>query len=108
MNRDIASNVLNAYGNPQIVTEGGIISFARQTEEDLQEIESKTDDELISQWKTLVFLNEIVGHVSLNDLQRISLIELEFEERESIDIHDLESWMVETSRKFLVCEGNGE
>ncbi len=41
------------------------------------------------EWKSLVFMNFIYGMVSINELQRISLMELEFEERENIKNKDL-------------------
>ena len=68
------------------------VTFARQGEEQIALIEAKTDEELIEEWKSLVFLNNIFGQVSLNDLQRIDLIELEMENREDLDTCSLEDW----------------
>lgn len=45
-------------------------------------------------------MNEIYGMVSLNDLQRICLIELEFEERVNINTKDLKTWFDEEYNKF--------
>lgn len=100
MNRQKAQEVLHAYGRPQFKTHDTIITFSRQTEKNLEEIENKTDEELVANWKSLVFINEIYGQVSLNDLQRITLIELEFEERKNIKPDDLKTWFEETSNSF--------
>ena len=99
MDRQKASEIFQAYGSPQIKTGSTIISFSRQTEKDLEEIENKTDDELVQHWKSLVFMNEILGNVSLNEMQRISLIELEFNERTNIKTSDLQSWFDEHYKK---------
>jgi hypothetical protein len=93
MNRDKAKEVFVAYGSPQFKIGNTTMSFSRQTEKDLEDIESMTDEQLIDHWKGLVFMNEIAGNVSLNEMQRITLIELEFKERAGIDINALEEWV---------------
>lgn len=91
MDRDIARKVLEVYGKPAFKTEKGVtISFSRQSLEDIENIEKLTTEELIKEWKNLVFINYIYGQVSLNDMQRIDLIELELQER-GIE-EDLEEW----------------
>ena len=92
MNREKAQEIFAAYGKPQFKAGNSVISFSRQTESDLEDIEKKSDEELINHWKALVYMNEIMGNVSLNELQRISLIELEFDERTNIDTHILTEW----------------
>lgn len=92
MDRTKAQKILEACGKPTFKIGESTLSFARQTNDSLSEIESKTDDELITHWKSLVFLNDIVGQVSIGDLQRISLIELEMDTREGIDSGLLKSW----------------
>jgi hypothetical protein len=99
MNREKANEILNLYGRPKVKVGNTNLVFARQSDEDLNEIESKTDEQLISHWKSLVFINDIVGQVSLNDLQRISLIELEMDERK-IPNEPLKSWYETESENF--------
>jgi hypothetical protein len=100
MNREKAQMILQSYGNNKFNTKNEILKFLRQTENDLDEIENNTDKELIEEWKSLVFVNNIYGMVSINDLQRISLIELEFEERENIKTEDLKDWYYEQKISF--------
>ena len=92
MNRTKALKILKAYGRPTFNIGNTKFEFARQSEPQLKEIENKTNDELITEWKSLVWMNEIYGQVSLNDMQRISLIELEFDDRKDIKDEDLNSW----------------
>lgn len=100
MNREKAQKVLEAYGRPQIRVENTVLTFARQTEDSLKEIEDKTDEELIDQWKALVYMNEIIGQVSLNELQRITLIELEFDGRKNINTAELKDWFDKETNDF--------
>lgn len=99
MNREKAQEILKAYGRPTFKVGDTNFVFSRQTEEDLSEIESKTNEELIEHWKSLVWMNEIYGQVSLNEMQRISLIELEMEGRE-IPYEPLKSWYEDEYDKF--------
>ena len=92
MDKMNAEKVLKAYGTPSVKVGKTTVTFARQGEEQIALIEAKTDEELIEEWKSLVFLNNIFGQVSLNDLQRIDLIELEMENREDLDTCSLEDW----------------
>jgi hypothetical protein len=91
MNREKAQEILKAYGKPMFQVGNTKVSFARQTDEHLTEIESKTNEELIKHWKSLVWINEIFGLVSLNEMQRIALIELEMVGRK-IESEPLKSW----------------
>ena len=106
MNRVKAQEVLKAYGRPTFKAGNTKVHFARQTEKDLVEIESKTNEELIEQWKSLVWTNEIYGQVSLNEMQRIDLIELEMDNRK-IDSKPLKSWYETESAKFDEQDFNG-
>lgn len=90
MDREKAQEILKAYGRPSFKVGETNLVFARQTEEDLSEIESKTNEELIGHWKELV-MNEIYGQVSVNEIQRISLVELEMDYRK-IESEPLKSW----------------
>jgi hypothetical protein len=99
MDREKAQEILKAYGRPAVKVGNTNVVFARQTDEDLSEIESKTDEELIEHWKSLVWINEIYGQVSLNEMQRISLIELEIDDRK-IPSEPLKSWYESESTKF--------
>jgi hypothetical protein len=100
MNREKAGLILQAYGKPQVKVKEAVILFSRQNEEDITEIEQMSDADLISQWKSLVFVNEILGQVSLNELQRINLIELEFIDRENIKQEDLKNWFDTAMENF--------
>jgi len=106
MNRVKAQNILKAFGRPMFKVGNTKVSFARQTDEHLTEIESKTDEELIEHWKSLVWINEIYGQVSLNEMQRISLIELEMDSRK-IKSEPLKSWYDIESAKFDEQDFNG-
>ena len=99
MDRVIAQEILNGYGNPSVKVGDTNQVFARQTAESLDDIEAKTDEELIDEWKGLVWINEIYGQVSLNDMQRINLIELEMDDRK-IESEPLKSWYEDESAKF--------
>jgi len=106
MNREKAQEILKAYGRPMFKVGNTKLSFARQTDEHLNEIESKTDEELIEHWKSLVWMNEIYGQVSLNEMQRISLIELEMDGRK-IESAPLKSWYEIESANFDEQDFNG-
>jgi hypothetical protein len=95
MNREKAQEILKVYGRSAI---GGLV-FSRQTYDDIHEIESKSDEELVDNWKDLVHMNVIYGQVSLNEMQRISLINLEMDERK-IPSEPLKSWYESESLKF--------
>tara|TARA_R110002153_G_scaffold98818_1_gene233968 strand:+ start:145 stop:462 length:318 start_codon:yes stop_codon:yes gene_type:complete len=99
MNKEKAQEILKAYGKPTFQIGNTKVSFARQTDECLAEIESKTDGELIEHWKSLVWINEIYGQFSLNEMQRISLLELEIGERK-IEPKTLKSWYEIELAKF--------
>lgn len=99
MNREKAQEVLRAYGRPEFKLGSTNFSFARQVEEDLTEIESLTNEEIIEQWKSLVWMNMIYQQISMNEMQRISLLELEIEERK-IPTEPLKSWYEEESETF--------
>mgnify|MGYP000847697714 FL=1 len=106
MDRVKAQEILKAYGRPSLKVGKTNLVFARQTEESLSEIESKTNEELIEHWKSLVWMNEIYGQVSLNEMQRISLIELEMDCRK-IETAPLKSWYETESAKFDEQDFNG-
>ena len=99
MDREKAQEILKAYGRPSFKVGENNIVFARQTEENLSEIESKTNEELIEDWKSLVWINHIYGQVSLNEMQRISLIALEMDYRK-IESDPLKSWYETELAKF--------
>lgn len=100
MDREKAKNIFQAYGRPQLKIKNTLVSFSRQTEDDIINIENKTDEDLIQEWKSLVFVNEIYGQVSLNDMQRIDLIELEFDSRKTINGEELNSWFEKQLNDF--------
>jgi len=100
MDKKKAQKILNVYGKPSFKINKINLKFARQTEKDLDEIESKTNEELINNWKDLVWINKIYGQVSLNEIQRISLLELEMEERK-IPNEPLKEWYKTEYNKFI-------
>ena len=100
MDRKKATKVLEAYGKPNFKSGNNVISFARQNEQDISSIEVISDKELIKEWKRLVWINEIYGQVSLNDLQRINLLELEMDDRPNINDSDLTIWYDSELDKF--------
>lgn len=99
MDRKKAQEILKAFGRPSFKVGDTNIVFSRQTEDDLNDIESKSDEELIYHWKGLVWINEIYGQVSLNDMQRISLLELEISHR-NIPFEPLKLWFDSESNNF--------
>jgi hypothetical protein len=100
MDKEKATKVLEAYGKPTFESGNNVISFARQNEQDISTIEAISDNELIKEWKRLVWLNEIYGQVSLNEMQRINLLELEMDDRPNINDNDLTIWYDSELDKF--------
>ena len=98
MNREKAFEIIQAYGKPSFKIESKTISFARQTQDDIDRIENMKNDELIYHYKALVFINYIYGQVSLNDMQRIDLITLELADR-NID-ENLNEWFENKKKEF--------
>lgn len=99
MNREKAQEILKAFGRPTFKVGDTNFVFSRQTEDDLNDIESKSDQELVDYWKSLVWMNEIYGQVSLNEMQRISLLELEIAHR-NIPFEPLKLWYDSESANF--------
>ena len=96
MDRSKAQEQLKIFGNPVITKDGEIVAhFTRQTIDNITTIEQMSDMELIDDWKGLVQINHVFRQVSLNDLQRMDLIELEFDARDSIDSNELRKWFDE-------------
>ena len=98
MDRKVAQEVLGIYGHPKVVTDNGGFSFSRQNIEDVKELEEMSDEDLIGHYKSLVFMNYIYGGVSLSELQRIDLMDLELSERNIGQ--GLEEWFQEALEKF--------
>ena len=73
--------------------------FARQSWGDVEEIEKLPTDELVQNWKNLTWLNCIYGQVSLNEMERISLLELEMDTRKDIDKEELDKWYIKSEQK---------
>ena len=101
MDKQKANKILRAFGNLAFKTENNtLITFARQDNDCIKEIEQKTDEQLIASWKSLFFMNYIYGQVSLNEIQRISLLELELESRENINKQELQDWVTKEEEQF--------
>jgi len=100
MNKLYATQILKAFGNPAFkVGKDKTVTFARQTQNDITVIEGLSDDDLVKEWKSLVWINYVYGQVSLNELQRIELLELEMMEREFPQEKFLK-WLDEERNKF--------
>ena len=98
MDREKAKEVLGMYGRPVVDAGKTKLVFSRQNLKDVEELEEMDNQTLIGHWKSLVFVNYIYEQVSLSEMQRITLIELEFMER---DIgKDLDKWFDETEANF--------
>lgn len=104
MDRKKAKKLFKLYGRPAFKVKGKktVLVFARQDMKDAEEIERLTDKELKSEWKSLVWMNLIYGQVSLNDMQRIDLIELEMDTRKKIKPEKLREWFEKQKKKFKI------
>lgn len=105
MDNDQAKKVLEAFGRPMLKAKDSdkVLIFARQDITDVKEIEAMPKKELISEYKSLVWLNEIYGQVSLNEMQRIMLMELEIDSRKTISEEDKEkigNWYEKATKEF--------
>jgi len=113
MDKKTKEKILEVYGSPAIKIKGKdnkpvFLTFARQTQDDVNEIEKMTNKELVDRWKSLVWMNDIFGQVSLNDLQRICLIEAEMDTRESINKDELKAWYDEKIKEHEAEEEMAE
>ena len=104
MDKDKSTEVLKAFGNPVIETPTNNLVFARQSNDDVNQIEQMSDNELTEHWKGLTRMNYIYGQVSLSDLQRISLLELEIDTRPGIIVKELNDWYDKTQSKFDISQ----
>jgi hypothetical protein len=99
MNRERANEILSAFGRPVIQVGSTALQFARQDQHDIEEIEQMETEALVRHWKNMVWLNYIYGQSSLSDLQRISLVEAEMEER-GVNADELSEWVEQAQREF--------
>ena len=106
MNRTKANKLLQIYGRPALKFKKSkkVLVFAKQSIKEVEEIEKMDTDTLIQRWKNLVWTNQIYGQVSLNDMQRIQLMEMEMDTRKGINKDELTDWFEEAKRKFNVEE----
>ena len=102
MDRKVAEDVLNAIGRPafKVKETGTVITFARQGVGDVEEIEKMRSQELVKYWKSLVWMNYIYGQVSVNEMQRIRLLELEIDGRKDVDVEKLNVWYEKEEIKY--------
>ena len=102
MDRKKSSKLLEAYGRPAFKAKGSknVLVFARQNMKNVREIERMTNPQLIERWKGLTWTNSIYGQVSLNDMQRIQLLELEMDTRKRINFDELNDWFETAQKKF--------
>lgn len=94
------AHILEKYGRPAFKAGNNIVTFARQNSKNVSEIEGMEDEELTQRWKSLVWMNCIYGQVSLNDLQRIDLMEVEMSYRKLFDDGELEKWYLEAKEEL--------
>jgi len=104
MKEEIKNKILKVYETPVIRTKRVVIAFARQTLKDVKEIEEMKNQDLIDEWTSLVWINDIYGQVSLNELQRIDLIEAEMDIRTGINKDELKAWYDENKEKIEIIE----
>jgi len=105
MDRNKAQQILEAYGKPSFkVNENTKLTFSRQSTNDLNIIEEMSNDKLLEEYKSLIFMNFIYDQVSLNELQRIDLMELEIESRDSINFKEIDVWYEEAVKDFDLFE----
>ena len=108
-NKKIAMKILGLYEKDSYIgttKKGTNLFFTRQSLKDLEEIEKMSDEDLISRYKSLVWINYIYGQVSLNELERISLMELEMDCRKDIDDEEMKEWYKEAKEKQKIEEKN--
>ena len=110
-NKKEVENILTRYGNPSVKMKNGTkVIFARQSKQDVLAIEKLNTKELIEQWKSLYWMNYIYGQVSLNELQRIDLLELEMNDR---GVHrligdELHNWVKQAELDLEKMNNGGE
>ena len=106
MNREQAREIFKVYGCPQFRAGNQIIRFGRCNQKDVDEIEKMTDEQLIDEWKDRVWATYIYGQIGISVLQRIDLMELEFDERPNIDIDELRKWVHQAKIDWLTNKNN--
>jgi len=102
MNREKANKLLGIFNEGSSIgttSNGTKLVFARQSIKDVEQIEKATDKKLINEWKSLCVINHFIGQVSLNEMERISLIELEMDDRDNINKEELTDWFKQESKK---------
>jgi hypothetical protein len=100
---EVKKKLFEAYGRPVMVNkeEGITISFSRQSEKDVKQIEEMTTDKLIEEWKSYTWMNYIYGCVSLGDMQRIDFIQIELSSRlTQEEVDKLQAWYKEAQTEF--------
>ncbi len=99
MDKEKAYKLLEVFGNPKVRIKNTVLTFARQQKSDISEIEQMGVTDLIEEWKGLVCMNYIIGQVSLNEIQRIRLVELEMIERK-VDRKKMGQWFDKTNKEY--------
>lgn len=98
MDRVKAKEVLQSFKRESFKVGNSILTFSRAEEEDIDIIESLTDEELLERYKSMVWLNYIYGQTSVRDIQTITLLELELDQRNIGQ--DLEEWYNKAKEEF--------
>jgi hypothetical protein len=99
MDREWAERFLEITSAPVVqVQGGGSFTFSRQSMTDVEELEKKTTEELVGQWKALYSSNHVLGSVSVNEMTRMTLIEAELDSRK-YDFEELNDWSEQEHNK---------
>lgn len=112
MDRKIADKIIEVGQKDacfKINTESGPkgICFARADQSDVAHYEAMPTDKLIEAWKSLIWIVDIYGQVSVSDIQCLSLMEMEMESRK-VDPEPLRKWYVEAEAKWRIEEAKME
>lgn len=84
------------------IVEGDDTTFTLTQEDinDVSSIKNMRDDELVSEWKILVWKNHIYRQISISEMMRIQLIGSEIEVRNNINSDELVAWYEDAKEKF--------
>lgn len=84
------------------IVEGDDTTFTLTQEDinDVSSIKNMRDDELVSEWKILVWKNHIYRQISISEMMRIQLIGSEIEVRNNINSDELVAWYEDAKENF--------
>ena len=100
MDKDKLEEFLDDFTSSIVEDGDTTFSFNQEDINDVSYIKNMTDDELVSEWKTLVWKNRIYRQISVSEMMRIQIIESEIEVRNNINFAELVAWYEDTKEKF--------